>query len=74
MGRLRNTLEALENAMRRFKSAILKAKGERSSELYEFFRDSTIQRFEFTYELLWKCVRNKAFEACRLEKSHHKNL
>ncbi|MEJ7619394.1 MAG: nucleotidyltransferase substrate binding protein, partial [Aquificaceae bacterium] len=54
MGRLRDALEAFEKAMRRLKSAVLKAKDERGSELYEFFRDSAIQRFEFTYELLWK--------------------
>ncbi len=48
--------------MRRFKSAVLKAKDERGSELYEFFRDSAIQRFEFTYELLWKCVKFYLYE------------
>lgn len=62
MGRLRDTLEAFEKAMRRFKSALLKAKEEEGSELYEFFRDSAIQRFEFTYELLWKCVKFYLYE------------
>ncbi len=74
MGRLRDALEAFEKAMRRLKSAVLKAKDERGSELYEFFRDSAIQRFEFTYELLWKCARNKAFEACGLEKPNRTHL
>lgn len=62
MGRLRDTLEAFEKAMRRLKSAVLKARAERGSELYEFFRDSAIQRFEFTYELLWKCVKFYLYE------------
>ncbi len=62
MGRLRDTLEAFEKAVRRFKSALLKAKEEEGSELYEFFRDCAIQRFEFTYELLWKCVKFYLYE------------
>ncbi len=36
MGRLRDAIEAFEKAMRRFKSAVLKARDERGSELYEF--------------------------------------
>ncbi len=62
MGRLRDALEAFEKAMRRLKSALLKARDERGSELYEFFRDCAIQRFEFTYELLWKCVKFYLYE------------
>ncbi len=62
MGRLRDALEALEKVMRRFKSAVLKAEDERGSELYEFFRGSAIQRFEFIYEILWKRVKFYLYE------------
>ena len=43
-------------ALGRLKEAYQKAL-DRKQEDYPFFRDSAIQRFEFTVEIFWKCLK-----------------
>lgn len=62
MGRLKEEVFRLEKAFERLTQAYLKAQEEKTTELYQFLRDSAIQRFEFTYELLWKCIKFYLFE------------
>ena len=47
-----------ELALRRLEEAYRKASDQREGD-YSFFRDRAIQRFEFTVEIFWKCL--KAF-------------
>ena len=55
---LEKLIDDFEKALERLQEAYLKAKS--SDEVdYPFFRDSAVQRFEFTVEIFWKCV--KAF-------------
>ena len=42
-----------ETSMERLEEAYKKASENKNGELYSFFRDSTIQRFEFTVEIFW---------------------
>ena len=42
---------------KKFKEAIEKTKERKNTDLYEFFRDSSIQRFEFTTEIFWKLLK-----------------
>ena len=69
---LKEQLESLKSAFSRLKEAQEKAKSS-SLEDYPFFRDSAIQRFEFTVEILWKTVKTflKEIEGieCRSPKS-----
>ena len=62
-----------EKALNRLESAFSKATEFRNRELYEFFRDSTIQRFEFSVELMWKLIKRFLEEhegiSCRSPKS-----
>ncbi|GAB6065183.1 HI0074 family nucleotidyltransferase substrate-binding subunit [Aquifex pyrophilus] len=44
-------------ALSRLKEAHKRAEELKGSTDYEFFRDSTIQRFEFTVEIMWKSVK-----------------
>ena len=53
---LKKRFEDLKRAFYRLKEAYTKAKIE--DEYYIFFRDATIQRFEFTVEILWKTLKN----------------
>ena len=53
---LRKKLEDFESAMCRLEEAYLKAR-KTGYEEYPYFRDSAIQRFEFTVELFWKSVK-----------------
>ncbi len=57
MDKLRKQLEDLKKALKRFKEALKIAHEYKGKELYPFFRDSAIQRFEFTYEIFWKTVK-----------------
>lgn len=50
-GILDNLLELLESALRRLDDALAQPPN-------EFVRDSAIQRFEFTFELFWKSLKN----------------
>ena len=46
-----------KKALSRLKESYLKALTSVGTEDYEFFRDSTIQRFEFSVELMWKVIK-----------------
>ena len=50
-------LKDYKKALSRLKESYLKALTSVGTEDYEFFRDSTIQRFEFTVELMWKVIK-----------------
>ena len=54
--KLHNQLRLLESALSRLEKAL-------AQPVDEFVRDSAIQRFEFTFELLWKSVKTYAEEA-----------
>jgi nucleotidyltransferase substrate binding protein (TIGR01987 family) len=70
---LKKQIEDLKRALNRLKEAYEMANLMRNSEHYEFFRDSAIQRFEFTVEILWKSIKSFLFEVegitCRSPKS-----
>lgn len=54
--KLHNRVRLLETALSRLEKAL-------AQPLDEFVRDSAIQRFEFTFELLWKSLKTYAEEA-----------
>lgn len=56
---LKDSLDMFEKSLKRLEDAYLKAKSveTRSIEDYSFFRDSAIQRFEFTVEIFWKTLK-----------------
>ena len=48
----------LENAINSFKESLIFSKKEENNEkLFKMFRDSTIQRFKYSYELSWKFLK-----------------
>ena len=49
--------KAVNNALARLESSLLKIKMEQFKDLYDELRDSTIQRFEFCVDTLWKYLR-----------------
>ncbi|MCD6155892.1 MAG: nucleotidyltransferase substrate binding protein [Candidatus Atribacteria bacterium] len=57
MDRYRLYLEDLKSAWKRLQEAVNKTQKNRDSEDYPYFRDSAIQRFEFTFEILWKTIK-----------------
>jgi len=66
-------LKDYKKALSRLKGSYLKALTSVGTEDYEFFRDSTIQRFEFSVELMWKVIKvfleNREGITCRSPKS-----
>jgi len=70
---LKKLLEDFERALKRLKEAYELANLMKDRELYEFFRDSAIQRFEFTTEIMWKSLkeflREKEGIVCKSPKS-----
>jgi len=50
-------IETLNKAFSRLKEAYEKTQENKETDLYVFFRDSSIQRFEFTVEALWKTIK-----------------
>ena len=56
---LKEKVAIFERALNRLKEAYTEAINNRGNRYFPFFRDSTLQRFEFTVETLWKGV--KAF-------------
>ena len=62
-----------EKALKRLKGAYELANLMRNKEYYDFFRDSAIQRFEFTTEVMWKSLkeflREKEGIVCKSPKS-----
>ncbi|MGC8815610.1 MAG: HI0074 family nucleotidyltransferase substrate-binding subunit [bacterium] len=57
MDKFRKQLKDFENSIKRFRESIKLAKKKRNTELYSFLRDSSIQRFEFTFEIFWKLIK-----------------
>ena len=50
-------LSQFNQALLRLKEAYEKTLNKKYSDEYSFFRDSTIQRFEFTVEIFWKTLK-----------------
>ena len=50
-------LSQFNQALLRLKEAYKKTLNKKYSDEYSFFRDSTIQRFEFTVEIFWKTLK-----------------
>jgi len=69
---LEKCIKDFEKALERLKEAYLRAKNSDEDDYY-FFRDSAIQRFEFTVEIFWKCIKAYLKEVegieCRSPKS-----
>ncbi len=57
MDRYQQLKKLFEKAIYRLKEALEKSNEFSNSELFPFFRDSAIQRFEFTFELFWKTIK-----------------
>ena len=64
---LKKRLEDFEKAIKRLKDAHQETLKHKEDEYYTFFRDSTIQRFEFTVEILWKTLKSFLFEYAGIE-------
>ena len=54
---LRKLLKDFEKALNRLREAYELANLMRGKKHYEIFRDSTIQRFEFTTEIMWTTLK-----------------
>ncbi len=57
MDRFEKQLKDLNKAIKRLEEALTMATDNRDNNLYSFLRDSSIQRFEFTFEIFWKFVK-----------------
>ncbi len=55
-------MENFQRALGRLEEAVLLAEEKRGEDLYPFLRDSAIQRFEFTFEILWKLIKSSLRE------------
>lgn len=70
---LEEQLRDFERALSRLKEAFSRASEDTTGDDYYFFRDSAIQRFEFTVEIFWKTVKRylgfKEGIDCRTPKS-----
>ena len=70
---LKKIISDYERALNRLEAAFNKATEFRNKELYEFFIVCTIQRFEFSVELMWKLIKRFLEEnegiSCRSPKS-----
>ena len=75
---LKSLISSLEKAYKRLEEAYYRTLNEKGSDDYYFFRDSTIQRFEFTVEIFWKTIKGflKEIEGidCRSPKSCIRNF
>ena len=60
-------LKDFDNALSRLVESINKTNKYKAQEEYTFFRDSTIQRFEFTLEIAWKSIKQFLWEHDGLE-------
>jgi len=66
-------LKDFENALQRLRESVDKTNEYKDHKLYTFFRDSSIQRFEFTLEIAWKNIKQFLYDyegiECRSPKS-----
>jgi len=53
-----NRLKDFKKALERLKEAYTRSLDRKETDEYSFFRDSAIQRFEFTVEIFWKTLRD----------------
>ena len=51
-------IQDFEKSLNRLQEAVNKAFFNIQNEDYPFFRDSAIQRFEFTVEIMWKSIKH----------------
>lgn len=54
---LQSSLESYQKALKSLEASINETKLYENKREFEFFRDSTIQRFEYTFELWWKLIK-----------------
>ena len=70
---LTKKLADYHNALSRLEESYRQTILHQESEAFSFYRDSTIQRFEFTLEIAWKSIKTFLLEAegieCRSPKS-----
>ena len=70
---LAKKLSDFENALSRLEESYDRGIVLKNSEEFSFYRDSTIQRFEFTLEIAWKTIKTFLLEVegieCRSPKS-----
>jgi nucleotidyltransferase substrate binding protein (TIGR01987 family) len=59
---LAKKLEDYDNALLRLEEAYRQSLAHKDEETFSFFRDSTIQRFEFTLEIAWKSIKSFLYE------------
>jgi nucleotidyltransferase substrate binding protein (TIGR01987 family) len=57
LDKFRKQLEDFEKSLIRLKEALKLAEENKNTELYPYFRDSAIQRFEFTFKIFWKLIK-----------------
>ena len=55
-------LNDFHNALYRLSEALEITLANKNEETFSFFRDSTIQRFEFTLEIAWKSIKSFLME------------
>jgi len=55
-------IEDFEKSLKRLEEAIIKTYQNIQNEDYTFFRDSAIQRFGFTVEIMWKSIKEYLFK------------
>lgn len=56
MDRFDKIVEDFEKSISRFEEAVLKSQELKNTSEYPFYRDSAIQRFEFTFEIMRKTI------------------
>ncbi len=59
---LTKKLEDFGRALKRLSEAIEITLSHQNTDTYDFFRDSTVQRFEFTLEIAWKSIKTFLLE------------
>ncbi len=58
MDKLIKQLNDFDKSLRRLKEALDIASENKNNRLFIFLRDSSIQRFEFTFEIFWKMTKS----------------
>jgi len=66
-------LNDFKNSLKRLNEAINETYKNLGNDYYPFFRDSAIQRFEFTVEIMWKSMKHYLLEKEGIECVSPKN-